>query len=157
MTTIHHTVTVREYIAVNYEPLKTKFIKSLNIKGLKFDEDIFHSTLEKCMNYEFNSNDELENYLFVSLLTNIKRDKLYHYNSKRADMEESPNIHTSSNMEALADLNIIKDLLYSKFKKEDVDMFLLHSEGYSILELENKYNIKNLTYKINKIKRFLKF
>lgn len=76
-----------EFVEKNYYILKKKWIKYLQDKGEKFDEDIYHSTIIQVMQKADNLADKSEkgyaNYLFKSFQNNIKREKLYHCNLLR--------------------------------------------------------------------------
>lgn len=156
----NHILLVRDYISTNYDGLKKRFIKSLKSKNIHFDEDIFHSTILKCIDMEFPCKEELENYLFISLLTNHKRDKLYYENSHRQEVEDVMCVYEAPqsciDTESLIDLGFVKEELCNKFGEKDTQIFLDHCYGYSIQELEKVYDAKNLTYKINKMKKFVK-
>lgn len=156
----NHTLLVRDYISTNYDGLKQQFVKSFKSKNIRFDEDIFHSTILRCMDMEFPCKEELENYLFASLLTNHKRDKLYYANSHRQEVEDITCVYESQpsfiDTESIIDLNFVKEELCNKFGEEMTQIFLDHCYGYPIQELEKVYDVKNLTYKINKMKKFVK-
>lgn len=78
------------HINDNYDRLKGRFMKFCSEKNYTFDSDIFSDTILKCYDtisrkgrMDNNTPDGIENYLFKSFVTNIKRDAQYSRNCKR--------------------------------------------------------------------------
>ena len=149
-----------KYINENYYQLKTDLVKYCNYNGLKFDEDIFHNTIIGCMD-KVNDIDNFKNYLFISFKNNLNREKQYHRNLLREELpdnyELSDNYEVSTdNTESLIEYNSIQELLRNKFGEKMLELFNKHISGYSVRELEQLYNCKQLTYKLNKMKQYCK-
>lgn len=76
--------TFLQHINDNYNLLKNKFKKFCIEKNLQWDEDIYSDTIVKCHDtidrngkMADNSPQGIENYLFMSFRTNLRREKLY--------------------------------------------------------------------------------
>ena len=143
-----------KYINENYYQLKKDLVKYCKYNGLKFDEDIFHNTIIGCMD-KVDDVDNFKNYLFISFKNNLNREKQYHRNLLR---DELPDNYEASvnNTESLIEYNDIQRLLRNKFGEEMLELFNKHISGYSVRELEQLYNCKQLTYKLNKMKQYCK-
>ena len=83
------------YIGDNYERLINKYRKFAHLNNYKWDDDVYQDTILKC--YERikkqggladNTDKGIENYFFLSLRNNLKREGQYSRNKKRVVKEE---------------------------------------------------------------------
>lgn len=80
------------YIGEHYEDLKKKYRKFASLNKYEWDEDIFSDTIVKCYdtiqrNGKLADNSErgIENYFFLSLRNNLKREQQYSRVKNRVD------------------------------------------------------------------------
>lgn len=163
----------REYIEKNYDKEKIKLKKYCSNKQIKFDEDIFHTTLLKLLEMtEFQDDTEkgLSNYLFRSFTINLKREKQYARQATRDDNIDDEWIFNFLN-------NIEDETLENKLKKDSFISYLtnqvlaivsekLSKEEFLVFriylltekksaEIEKLTNIKNVRQKIINCKRLI--
>lgn len=146
------------YIGENYNKIKRKFKKLLRYK---FNEDIFHNTIYKCHetitknNIEFITDDEIIKYLYGAFKMNLMREKLYHENIPKDDIN-ALNSEISHSIEDICDMHIIYDNICNKFGIDICNIFIEHISGTSINNLQIKYShIKNMKLKIKQIKLYI--
>lgn len=151
--------TINEVIEKQYAYI-LKCCKHECVKNNKvaFDEDVFHDTLLKCIeqlnNKELKQEDVIA-YIISSFKTNILRDGQYARNSKKSDNDPYIIIIPVSEKNKI-DIGLVKEQLYSVFETLEADIFSDWLEGYTIKELNEKYEIKNARYIIDQIKDYIK-
>lgn len=150
-----------EYISINYDNLKDKIKRILFLEHIKFDEDIFHTTLYNCYNLLVNKNlsflseSNLESYLYSAMKLNIFRNKKYASNKyKFLDINDDNNI-IDYELSYMCDFHIITDILKNEFGDKLLNAYYCNINGESISSLQNELNIKNLKSKLKKIKKYI--
>lgn len=146
------------YIEVNYDSIKTLLKKEwYKMKQSKFDEDIFHSTLIKCMekfdSSIFNENDFMA-YLVSSFKTNTIREDGYFNNCKR-DNKDVMTIKKEVFDNYSVDINNLLTDICENFNKDYCNIFIDWLDGATIKELNEQYNKKNCRYIIDKIRKYV--
>lgn len=163
----------REYIEKKYEAEKLKLKKYCSNKQIKFDEDIFHTTLLKLLEMtEFQDDTEkgLSNYLFRSFTINLKREKQYARQATRDDNVDDEwifNFLDSLEDEELEN-KLKKDSFISyltneclaivseKLSKQEFLIFRLYMlTGKKSAEIERLTNVRNVRQKIINCKRLI--
>ena len=150
-----------DYLTINYNKLKEKIKRILFLEDIKFDEDIFHTTLYNCHalfannNMTFSSEINLESYLYSSMKLNIFRNKHYAVNKyKFVDIEENE-IQDTSDISCIHDFNLIHNSIESEFGLILTLAYYDNVGGESISSLQKEVNIKNLKNKIKKKKKYI--
>lgn len=144
-----------------YNELKKRFTISLKNCGFDLDEDILHDTLIKCAKkldkHEINmSDEEMLNYVYISLKTNMIRDKYYDYNRKTMVLDETIehdtlNTYNNDNKEIYSR---VENYVIMKYGEDDFEWFCEWIiDNKSIKFLEKLHGITGLNYKLNKIKK----
>lgn len=148
-------------IQKNYNEIKKRFTTSLKNCGFDLDEDILHDTLIKCAkkldNHEVNmSDEEMLNYVYISLKTNMIRDKYYDYNRKTIILDEAmeysvSNTYINDNKEIYS---AVENYVIKNYDEDSFEWFCEWViDNKSIKFLEKIHGITGLNYKLNKIKR----
>lgn len=124
-----------------------------------FNEDIFHDTLLKCIekfeNKDMENDSEFVSYLRSAFKTNIMREKLYFRNLQSADVPLE-NIYKPTTPHYNIDMVLVLNKVEIEFGKLQCEQFQEWVEGASIKELNEKYNISNMRYVIDKIRKYVK-
>ena len=146
------------YIEANYDNIKTLIKKEwYKMKHIKFDEDIFHNTLIKCMEKfnspNFNENDFMA-YLVSSFKTNTIREDSYFTNSKRDD-KDVMTIKKEIFDNCSIDIDNLLSDICETFNREYCDILIDWLDGCTIKELNQLYNKKNCRYIIDKIRKYI--
>lgn len=145
----------REYDNLIKNFFNTSVNRNLSIQD---NEDIFHDTIIKCnkivTDKNITSEDQMKSYLFHSLKTNGYREAEYSRNKNNSHTDLNK-IHISSGgvdeVDNNIDLNIIYRYIEDNYGSEMLSIIKDHLHGYSIREIEKKYNKEGLNYKIRKI------
>lgn len=148
-----------DYAGTKYNEIKKKWSSRLKKQGLTFSEDILQDSIikvfEVLQKHEI-EDDKIEGFWYQSFLNNTKRDKEYAYNSKRDDsievlsyLDEKPNDGPPILLED------IKEGL-KKLTDIELNLFLMyHLTNITYKELEDLTGIKDMKYKLDKIRRKL--
>lgn len=151
---------IQEYINNQYENIKKMLKKEYRkIESSEFDEDIFHETLIKCIdifkNKETFDDNEFKAYLTASFKTNVIRDKQYHVNSMKSDVNIE-NIDNNAIYKDNIDFSLVIEDIKITFGYENYEKFMDWLENKSIQEINETYNCKNSRYIIDKIRNYIK-
>lgn len=150
-----------DYLTINYNNLKEKIKRILFLENIKFDEDIFHTTLCNCHNLFMNNSlsffneNNLEAYLYNSVKINIFRDKKYASNKYNFTIINENDLKSDNDMNYFCDLNIIMESIKNEFGEVLSIAYYDNINGESISSLQNKLDIKNLKQKIKNIKKYI--
>lgn len=152
-----------EYVAQHYDALKMIATKEVNKKICSdYIEDIFHDTLIKCIKQLENKpmeQNEILAYFTRAIQVNIIRETKYAYNSLKTDgveVEEWDENLNEMNISKIDYQNILKDI-ESNFSTEWKNIFQLWSEGFTIQEINEKIQINNSRYIVDKLKIWIKY
>lgn len=151
-----------EYVAQHYDALKMIATKEVNKKICSdYIEDIFHDTLIKCIKQLENKpmeQNEILAYFTRAIQVNIIRETQYAYNSLKTDgveVEEWDVNLNEMNISKIDYQNILNDI-ESNFSTEWKNIFQLWSEGFTIQEINEKIQINNSRYIVDKLKIWIK-
>lgn len=153
MKNLDQTGTFMDLVAGKFALIKSKFINKCKTNEMEFDEDLFMDTFICCcktLKDKKMSIDECIKYYWVSYLNKIKTnkpkehrfesfDELTGTGAKISFLGTGPYDRTIDDQ-----YNDIITYIYSKYKKEYADAWILHTcEGKSYKELEEiGYNFK---------------
>lgn len=145
-----------DFISKNYTLIKKTLKKGL--PTYKFNEDLFHDTLLKCIDINKEMNDkEMLNYIFMAFKTNLYRETLYMRNILMDGItDEEYNIPIFRDETPKIDLIKIYEILKVNFDSTEILYFKKWTEGYSVREIEELEHTNGITYKINRIRKFIK-
>lgn len=146
----------------NYTILKRKISFWCYRNKVRFNEDVYHNTIINCndaileKNLVFRNESELFGYIFSSYKTNMVRDKLYHNNKPKEVVDENSKIDISTNsIDSYCDVSIIKENVVKKFGEQAYNILIENASGESIVDLQDKYKMKNMKARIKKIKNYI--
>lgn len=145
-------MTFNSYIEDNYDNIKD-IVKRNSLKyNLEFNEDVFQSTILKCLERKLENQDNYIGYILKSYSNNIFRESQYYYNKNRSVMDNDlvdNKIHINT-------VNIFYNYLENIFGNKLIKYFKEWVEGDSIRDIESRYNISNLYNKILKVRNYAK-
>lgn len=150
-------VDITNYVAMCYNDLKAILIREWRKKSqAPFDEDIFHDTLLNCLD-KFPNDDtktiqDFQLYVRKAFNMNFFREKAYHRNSKDADINLET-INQTVTVRFTLDSELILDYVKSKYPEVQYLQFKDWMDGYTIMELNKKYECLNARYHIDIIKQ----
>lgn len=150
------------FVTQNYEKLKKIAFKEMSfLSSIEAREDIFHDTLLKCIK-QLKSNqitkDDFLPYFSKAVKINGWREMKYANNSLVNDSECDFNDFEDSKCEldtSLIDYELIGEEIKKTFGFKIFEVFMLWSQNYTIQEINDKLNIKNSRYTIDKLKKWL--
>lgn len=150
-------------LSEKYNKIKTDFSRSYKFStGEELDEDIFHNTILKCSEVEkleTMSESAILDYLYRAFRQNMMREKQYHRNKMTDPITEDTeiNVFQDENFSENYDYIKLTKYLNQTYGEKLVELlFMWKIDGYSIKELEKKFNIVNLNRKLNKIIKDIK-
>lgn len=148
-------------VSTNYNGIKTSFKSYLYKSKMRFDEDVFHTTIINCYStisnndININSQDDVIKYLFSSFRMNIKRNSLYSDNRPKSEISTIERI-SNDDISTTCDVSLIYDIIAKNFDSFIAELYFEHLNGKNIEDLEIDHQVKNLKYKFSKIKKYLK-
>jgi hypothetical protein len=97
-------------------------------------------------------------YYCKSVRTNYIRNLMYSYNKDRDDGEFDESIYklNEENNDSKIDYDIIIYDIERKFGKDSLQQFSEFVQGYTLREINEKWNINNADYIIRKIREYIK-
>lgn len=134
---------ISEYVQRNYNKLKSRCP----------NEDIFHDTLIACMR-NWDGESSPENYILHSYKVNVIREKQYHRNCKRSDVDIPDSIQDNGIEDGIT-ISQIKELLSNKFGVKLTNMYIEHCKGIPVAQIEKDTGIEGLAYKFKTCKNYL--
>lgn len=139
-------------IGEEYDSIKNQFRKQIKAEGIRFDEDIFGDTILKCQEmFEDKeiSRDDAIGYFWKSFRVNTIREKKYHRNSHRCEMQE----YDAATLDDGGILlnNTIKGIR-KRFGKKDLNNFLRHADGETYKSIGMTFSKK----RYSEIKEYVK-
>ena len=151
---------IASYISNSYNILKERN-KILSYKVFhEFDEDIYHNTLCNCLTKDnnFETDDDIHKYVWISFKNNIMRDKKYKYHCLlKNELSDNMIILSNDDPEFEHDKKLLFEEIIEKFGNTLYDLFEQHMSGISIIKLQSEHlDIKNLKQKIKNIKIYIK-
>lgn len=145
------------YLGENYERLLAKYRKYAHLNHYKWDDDVFHTTIVKCHDtientgkMADNSDTGIENYFFLSLRNNLKREGQYSRNRNKIDKDDGEIFkewenYLKNNMTSLG------TKVYNDLRKDFATLYLMQkAEKQFDAETFHAFQIKtlmNLTYR----------
>lgn len=148
-------------VSTNYNGIKSSFKSYLYNCKIRFDEDVFHTTIINCYStisshdMNINTYDDVIKYLYSAFKMNIKRNSLYSDNRPKSEISTIDRL-SNDDISETCDVSLIHDIIANHFDSITTELYFEHLNGKNIEELEIDYHIKNLKYKFNKIKKYLK-
>ena len=121
------------------------------------DEDLFHDTLLKCIEQMNNKNlmkEEIIAYIISSFKTNMLRETKYARHTKKDDSDVMNCVIPISDKCSI-DIGMVKERILQNFENKDFDMFCDWLQGYTIKEINKKYQSTSARYIIDKIKLYI--
>ena len=146
-----------EYAAKEYNPIKKKWSTRLKKQGLTFSEDIYNDSIIKV--YDVLQKHEVENieaFWYQSFLINTKRDTKYSYHKRDDDVDV---------FDYLRDFPVedrpilLEDIENGIMSLSEIDRFLFiiyYLTDVTYEELEQLTGIKDMKYRLKKIRGYIK-
>lgn len=148
-----------KYSGEHYNENKKKWSARLQKQGLKFSEDIYQDSIIKVYdhinNKEYDGTD-IEAYWYQAFLNNTRRDIKYAYHKRDDDVDvfeylkdvpvEDRGIYISDIEDKLKSLNEIDKYIFLMYYLTDL----------TFMELEELTNIKDMRYRLKKIRGYIK-
>ena len=151
-----------EIIALHYYDLKDIAVretrKFTNGKE-ELNMDLFHSGLMRmisALSHTPVTLKQVKGYWCNLYKHALLRECMYARNKYKDENEFNENFFESKlqDMDASVDLQVVLSDIQTNFGK-DYQIFLDYVDGYTLTELDKKYNIKNADYRIRKIKKYV--
>lgn len=144
------------YIGKNYDGLKKKYKVRLNKLGLQFSDDIFHDTIIKSTEHMDKYDGDPEAYFYQSFLTNTKRDTKYSYHKRDDDVDVFDYLKDTPVEDRGILLSDIEDKLKSLNEIDKYIFLMYYLTDLTFMELEELTNIKDMRYRLKKIRGYIK-
>jgi hypothetical protein len=125
-------------------------------------KDIAHDTMIRMCdiygNVQSLTKNHVLSYYCKSVRTNYIRNLMYSYNKDRDDGEFDESIYklNEENNDSKIDYDIIIYDIERKFGKDSLQQFSEFVQGYTLREINEKWNINNADYIIRKIREYIK-
>ena len=148
-----------EYAGTKYNENKKKWSTRLKKEGLSFNDDIYQDTILHIYDHlcKQDYTDDIDAYWYQSFLNNIRREKEYAYNDKRDDEIDPIEYLKDTPVEERGIL--LSDIEDGIKSLNDIDrhlFFIYYLTDITYKELEDLTNIKDMKYRIKKIRGTIK-
>lgn len=144
-------------IASKYQEIKNNFsIAYKRFSGENLDEDIFHTTLLKCaetINETNMTEQDLLNYTYIALRSNMLREKKYLRNKKCVQCDDEFDKPYQDNQEYWNLRCNLRQFIVDKYDEDTFEQcceWIIDND--SVKDIEARFNTKGLYYKFKKIK-----
>ena len=149
-------------VAYHYYDLKNIAIREtrkFTHGQVDIDQDLFHTGLMNMVTCLSNSPITLrqaKGYWYTVYRNGLLRKGDYAEQKYRDDNEFKEGLYESrpQNLEGSVDTNTMLSDIEETFS-DDFQLFMDYVEGYTLVELDEKYNIRNSDYRIRKIRKYV--